>query len=89
MIPTICYTVLVPSPDLVGIRLRKTDLCKLSLDAGLPGALVSSEQAHTCQPPMLYSNPCSQVGRADATLVRQVFTFSPQLTWQIPASFIL
>lgn len=45
MIPTICYTVLVPSPDLVGIRLHKTDLCKFSLDAGVPGALVSS--AHT------------------------------------------
>lgn len=48
MIPTICYTVLVPSPDLVGIRLHKTDLCKLSLDAGVPGALVSSKwRTHT------------------------------------------
>lgn len=48
--PDYLLTVLVPSPDLVGIRLRKTDLCKLSLDAGLPGALVSSEQAHTRLP---------------------------------------
>lgn len=37
---------------------------------------------------MLHSTSCSQVGRADSTLVRQVFKLSPQLAW-LPSRYLL